>query len=87
MYVKCFQKTKNGVVSFYKDGYTDLRGTFDYASLNLDGVGNIESFSLLVVSEDKGAIIKQTPPPSRLAKNENKALDLVSANWMASHKE
>jgi hypothetical protein len=25
---------KNGTVRFFKDGYTDLRGRFDYASLN-----------------------------------------------------
>lgn len=85
VYVKCFQKKKDGQVSFYKDGYTDLRGTFDYAALNLDGVGNIDKFSLLVVSQDKGALIKQTNPPLNLQKSENKAMDLASANWQAQH--
>lgn len=85
VYVKCFQKKKDGNVSFYKDGYTDLRGTFDYASLNLDGTRNIDKFSLLVVSEEMGAMIKQTDPPSELAKAENKALDIKSKKWQASH--
>jgi hypothetical protein len=36
-YVKVYAKLKNGTVRFYKDGYTDLRGRFDYASLNGGG--------------------------------------------------
>jgi hypothetical protein len=33
-YVKVYARLKNGTVRFLKDGYTDLRGKFDYASLN-----------------------------------------------------
>ncbi|HEX8294701.1 MAG TPA: hypothetical protein VF593_00240 [Chthoniobacteraceae bacterium] len=33
-YVKVYARLKNGSVRFFKDGYTDLRGKFDYASLN-----------------------------------------------------
>ncbi len=33
-YVKIYAKLDNGTVRFFKDGYTDLRGRFDYASLN-----------------------------------------------------
>jgi hypothetical protein len=33
-YVKVYARLKNGTVRFFKDGYTDLRGKFDYASLN-----------------------------------------------------
>ncbi|MBL9181794.1 MAG: hypothetical protein JNN17_06615 [Verrucomicrobiaceae bacterium] len=33
-YVKIYAKLNNGTVRFFKDGYTDLRGRFDYASLN-----------------------------------------------------
>lgn len=33
-YVKVYAKLKGGTVRFFKDGYTDLRGRFDYASLN-----------------------------------------------------
>ena len=36
-YVKVYARLKNGTVRFYKDGYTDLRGRFDYASLNGGG--------------------------------------------------
>ena len=33
-YVKVYARLKGGQIRFYKDGYTDLRGKFDYASLN-----------------------------------------------------
>lgn len=33
-YVKVYARLQNGTVRFFKDGYTDLRGKFDYASLN-----------------------------------------------------
>jgi hypothetical protein len=33
-YVKVYARLKSGTVRFFKDGYTDLRGKFDYASLN-----------------------------------------------------
>ncbi len=38
-YVKVYARLKNGTVRFFKDGYTDLRGRFDYASLNGSGPG------------------------------------------------
>jgi len=31
VYVKCFSKTHSGKVNFYKDGYTDIRGSFDFS--------------------------------------------------------
>jgi hypothetical protein len=33
-YVKVYARLRNGTVRYFKDGYTDLRGRFDYASLN-----------------------------------------------------
>jgi hypothetical protein len=33
-YVKVYARLNNGAIRFFKDGYTDLRGKFDYASLN-----------------------------------------------------
>ncbi len=38
-YVKVYARLKKGTVRFFKDGYTDLRGRFDYASLNSGGSG------------------------------------------------
>jgi hypothetical protein len=44
-YVKVYARLKNGTVRFFKDGYTDLRGRFDYASLNGDGAKEVQQQS------------------------------------------
>ena len=35
VYVKCFCETNSGQIKFYKDGFTDLRGKFDYLKSSL----------------------------------------------------
>jgi hypothetical protein len=54
VYVKTFAKFKSGETQYYKDGYTDIRGTFDFASLNSTELNQIEKFSILIVSEKHG---------------------------------
>ncbi len=64
-YVKAYAKTKDGQIKFYKDGYTDLRGRFDYASLSTSDLDNAERFSILVMSDKDGAVIQEAAPPKR----------------------
>jgi len=40
-YVKVYQKNNSGQVKFFKDGYTDLRGRFDYATLSGSNIADI----------------------------------------------
>lgn len=56
--MKTFAKKKDGTVVFYKDGYTDLVGRFDYASRNSSDVSKIEKFAIFVMSDDLGNKIK-----------------------------
>ncbi len=63
VYVKVYAKLANGDVKFHKDGYTDLRGRFDYVSVNTPERQAIEKFSVLILSEDKGALIREVAPP------------------------
>jgi len=65
VYVKVYARMKGGAVQFYKDGYTDLRGRFDYSSLNTNELDNVEKFSLLVLSETDGAVVREADPPKR----------------------
>ncbi len=65
VYVKVYAQMQDGRVKFYKDGYTDLRGRFDYTSLNTNELDFVERFSLLVLSEDHGAIVREAKPPKR----------------------
>lgn len=65
VYVKAYARMKNGQVKFYKDGYTDLRGRFDYASLNTSELDQVEKFSVLVLSDTHGATVRESDPPQR----------------------
>lgn len=65
IYVKAYAKMKDGSTRFYKDGYTDLRGRFDYASLSTNDLDNVERFALLVMSDNQGAVVREVAPPTR----------------------
>jgi len=65
VYVKVFARMKGGQVQFFKDGYTDFRGRFDYVSLNTNELDQVERFSMLVLSEENGATIVEAVPPKR----------------------
>ena len=64
-YVKVYARLGNGQSRFYKDGYTDLRGRFDYASLNTGDLDDARDFSILVLHDRHGAAIREAKPPSR----------------------
>jgi hypothetical protein len=63
IYVKVFAETKTDSVEFYKDGYTDIRGRFDYVSLNTQEVSNVKRFALFIMSDTLGSVIKECNPP------------------------
>ena len=62
-YVKVFARHNNGEVKFHKDGYTDLRGRFDYVSQSNQSLDGIKDYSILIISEDHGAVIREAKPP------------------------
>jgi hypothetical protein len=64
-YVKVYARQRGGAVAFYKDGYTDLRGWFDYATLSTDELDRVERFAILVCSDRDGATVLEAPPPAR----------------------
>jgi len=70
-YVKVFCKTRTPSSfggtpeQFFKDGYTDLRGRFDYASLSGESASKVDRFAILVASTKLGGIVREAPPPKR----------------------
>ena len=64
-YVKCYARSRGGGVQFYKDGYTDVCGRFDYATLSTDDLDRVERFALLVVDDQAGAAVVEAAPPPR----------------------
>ncbi|MCA9676045.1 MAG: hypothetical protein KC464_13485, partial [Myxococcales bacterium] len=64
-YVKVYGRQRGGAVTFFKDGYTDVRGRFDYATLSTDDLDRVERFAILVVADDAGATVLEAAPPPR----------------------
>ncbi len=65
VYVKVYAQLDNGQVQFFKDGYTDLRGRFDYSSLSTNLLDHVSKFAILVLSEEHGAVVREANPPKR----------------------
>lgn len=54
---------KDGQPKFYRDGYSDITGTFKYALADLEGV---TEFAILFVT-DCGGVVERVKPPSQQA--------------------
>ncbi|WP_367872344.1 hypothetical protein [Luteolibacter sp. Populi] len=57
-YVKVYVEGTDGQAVFHKDGYTDLRGKFDYLSHTGSEIGEIRRIAVLVNHPDKGARVE-----------------------------
>ncbi len=64
-YVKIYARKSDGSVEFYKDGYTDLRGRFDYVSLSGSDLSSVQRFAILVIDPELGATVQEASPPTR----------------------
>ena len=65
VYVKVYAQLADGQVRFYKDGYTDIRGRFDYASLSTNELDVAVKFAILILSDKDGAVVREAAPPKR----------------------
>ncbi len=64
-YVKVFARYPDGSVRFHKDGYTDARGRFDYASVSASDARAASRYAILVLSEEQGATLHDVAAPTR----------------------
>ena len=64
-YIKVYAKMNNGSIEFYKDGYTDIRGGFDYASISTDQIDRAKKFSILIADEKFGCLVKEANVPKQ----------------------
>ncbi len=59
-YVKVYVRDASGrETKFHKDGYTDLRGAFDYASISTDSSFKPAEFAILVLQEALGTSVQR----------------------------
>ena len=64
-YVKVYVELKSGQVRFYKDGYTDYRGIFDYINANpAPPLTQIKQFLILTLTQAHGATTREVSPPA-----------------------
>jgi hypothetical protein len=63
VYVKVFCKNNSGSENFYRDGFTDIRGKFDYANASGKSLSEIKKFAILVCDDKYGATIKEASIP------------------------
>ncbi len=64
-YVKVFARHSDGSVRFLKDGYTDLNGNFDYASLSTSDLDTAQRLAILVLDDTLGAVVREAVVPTR----------------------
>lgn len=63
VYVKVFSMNQNGNEEFFRDGYTDIRGKFEYAKASGEILSEVKRFAVLVQSEEFGSQIREIDPP------------------------
>ncbi len=67
-YCKVYMRTKKDSRKsvFYKDGYTDLRGRFDYAAISgASKPDDIDKFAILVMTEEFGGLVREAKVPTQ----------------------
>ena len=78
---------REAMVNFYKDGYTDLRGRFDYASLNTSDLKSFDKFAIFVMSDEYGSLIREAIPPAVVGKVEGTLILKSKAPKWQAYKE
>lgn len=86
VYVKCFAKTTSNQVIFFRDGYTDIRGSFNYFDIkNIEG-RNIKEFALFVSDEKLGCLTSVVEAPTNWPVQQEK-VKLVSKTMVMKQKK
>jgi len=62
--VKVFAQKDGGNSIFYRDGYTDIRGRFEYAQSSGNKSKGVQKFAILIMSDEFGSLIKECNPPN-----------------------
>lgn len=85
-YVKVYARLQGGAIRFMKDGYTDLRGKFDYASVN-GGSSNNLSTNAAGRPSASGGLDNRTLRPEEIGSIEKIAVLVLSDSHGAAVQE
>ncbi|CAI2378280.1 unnamed protein product [Moneuplotes crassus] len=87
VYVKAFSKQNNGEVKFFKDGYTDIRGKFEYAQINSKKLGSVTKFAILAMSDNHGSTTREAKVPPNVATTDASDVKFLPASQMNKWKQ
>lgn len=62
-YVKVYGQRADGTSVFIKDGYSDLRGRFDYVTQSNVSLDGLQRLAVLVLNEEQGTLIRMVGMP------------------------
>ena len=68
VYIKAFAMYNDSSIKFFKDGYTDIRGKFEYTQLNSKDLDKVTKFSIFVLSDEHGSLTREVKPPANVKK-------------------
>jgi hypothetical protein len=72
VYVKVFSQTKSGGKEvFFRDGYTDITGKFEYSQTSGDKLKDAKKFAILIQSDKYGSKIQECNPPKNIDSNDS----------------
>jgi hypothetical protein len=54
VYIKCFTLDQYNATKFHKDGYTDIRGKFNYLDVNSASNSSYKYVSIFIMSDTHG---------------------------------
>lgn len=65
VYVKVFYKSTDGSEKFWRDGFTDIRGRFEYANASGKNLDNVKQFAIFFDHKTLGSMIKEVNKPKK----------------------
>lgn len=65
------QNIRDDSISFFKDGYTDIRGRFDFRTLSTDQLRGSRRLAILIKTDDYGSLIKEVEVPDEFKTTAN----------------
>ena len=65
VYVKVFCKNNSNADVFFRDGFTDIRGKFEYTSASGKSLDDVQKFSIFVDHQEYGSLIKEVGKPKK----------------------
>lgn len=68
VYIKVFAMYNDSTIKFFKDGYTDIWGKFEYTQLNSKDLDKVTKFSIFVLSDEFGSLTREVKPPANVKK-------------------